>query len=162
LGTQQEQPMSDLPHVMIVEGRFYKDVADALAASAIGVVEAAGASYDRYEVPGAFEVPAAIRFAIRGMDFYSARRRYDGYIALGCVIRGETSHYDYVCQESARALQDLAMRYSLALGYGILTVETMDQAIERARRDGKDRGGHAARACLAMIELKKSFHLFPR
>ena len=79
------------------------------------------------------------------MDFYTAGQRFDGYIALGCVIRGQTSHYDYVCGESARALQDLAVQYSLALGYGILTVENRDQAMARARRDDQDRGGHAAR-----------------
>lgn len=96
------------------------------------------------------------------MEFYSARRRFDGYIALGCVIRGETTHYDYVCGESARALQDLSLKYALALGYGILTCENLDQAMARARRDDRDRGGHAARACLGMIELKRHFRLFPR
>ena len=154
--------MADAPHIMIVEARFYEDVADALVESAIAELEGVGASYDRYRVPGAFEIPAAIRYAIRSMDFFSARRRYDGYIALGCVVRGETSHYDYVCQESARALQDLSVQYTLALGYGILTCENLDQAMERARRDGKDRGGHAARACLEMIGLKRQFHLYPR
>ena len=154
--------MADAPHIMIVEARFYEDVADALVESAIAELGSVGASYDRYAVPGAFEIPAAIRYAIRSMDFFSARRRYDGYIALGCVVRGETTHYDYVCQESARALQELSVRFTLALGYGILTVENLDQAMERARRDGKDRGGHAARTCLAMIELKRQFHLYPR
>jgi 6,7-dimethyl-8-ribityllumazine synthase len=113
-------------------------------------------------VPGSFEVPAAIAFAVRSMEYFTARQRFDGYVALGCVIRGETSHYDHVCQESARALQDLACRYALALGYGILTCDTREQALVRARREGRDRGGHAARACLAMIELKRRFHLYPR
>ena len=154
--------MADAPHIMVVEARFYGDVADELVNSAIAELDGAGASYERFQVPGAFEIPAAIRYAIRSMEFFTARRRFDGYIALGCVIRGETSHYDYVCQESARALQGLAMEYTLALGYGILTCENLDQALVRARRDGKDRGGHAARACLGMIELKRRFHLFPR
>ena len=154
--------MADAPHIMIVEARFYGDVADELVNSAITELDGAGASYERFQVPGTFEIPAAIRYAIRSMDFFATRRRYDGYIALGCVIRGETSHYDYVCQESARALQGLAVEYALALGYGILTCENLDQALVRARRDGKDRGGHAARACLAMIELKREFHLYPR
>ena len=95
---------------MLVEGRFYEDIADELAAGAIEVLDVEGASYERFEVPGAFEVPAAIQFAIRSMDFFAGRRRFDGYIALGCVIRGETSHYDYVCGESARKLQDLAVQ----------------------------------------------------
>jgi len=154
--------MADEPHIMIVESRFYEDVADELVKSAVIELEDAGASYERFEVSGAFEIPAAINYAVRSMEFYSARRRFDGYVALGCVIRGETTHYDYVCQESARALQDLSVRYALALGYGILTVENKAQAMARARRDDKDRGGHAARACLNMIELKRHFRLFPR
>ena len=152
----------DAPHIMVVESRYYTEVADELAASVITELEGAGASYERFEVPGAFEIPAAIGFAIRSMDFSTARQRFDGYVALGCVIRGETTHYDYVCQESARALQDLAVRFSLALGYGILTCENREQAMVRARRDGADRGGHAARACLRMIGLKSSFRLYPR
>lgn len=154
--------MADSPHIMIVEARFYEDVADELARGALKVLDDAGATYERFRVPGAFEIPAAIKYSIRALDFYSARRRFDGYIALGCVIRGETTHYDYVCQESARALQDIALEHTLALGYGILTVENYDQAMARARLEDKDRGGHAARACLAMIQLKNDFRLFPR
>lgn len=151
-----------LPHIMIIEARFYEDIADELARGAIGVLEEFGASYERFAVPGAFEIPAAIRFAVRSMDFFSARRRFDGYVALGCVIRGETTHYDYVCSESARALQDLACRHTLALGYGILTVENDELAWERARVDRKNKGGDAARACLAMVNLKRQFRLYPR
>jgi len=154
--------MSDAPHIMIVESRYYEEIAEELITSVITEIEAVGATYERFEVPGAFEIPTAIKFAIRSMDFYSAGQRFDGYIALGCVIRGQTTHYDYVCQESARALQDLSVQYSLALGYGILTVENRDQAMARARRDEQDRGGHAARACLKMIEHKRHFRLFPR
>ncbi len=154
--------MADEPHFMIVESRFYDEVADELVNSAVKELEDVGASFEKFEVAGAFEIPAAMNYAIRSMEFYSARRRFDGYIALGCVIRGETTHYDYVCQESARALQDLSMRYALALGYGILTVDNMEQALSRARRTEKDRGGHAARACLKMIGLKRHFRLFPR
>lgn len=154
--------MADAPHVMIVEARFYENVADELARGALKALDDAGATYERFTVPGAFEIPAAIKYSIRALDFYSARRRFDGYIALGCVIRGETSHYDYVCQESARALQDLSLEHTLALGYGILTVENHDQAMARALLEDKDRGGHAARACLAMIQLKHDFRLYPR
>ena len=154
--------MSETPHLLIVESRFYEDVAAELLSGASAALKAAGASSERIEVPGAFEIPAAIRMAIRSMDFYAGRRRFDGYIALGCVIRGETSHYDYICTESARKLQDLAVNYTLALGYGILTCETHDQAMERAAVNRKDKGGDAARACLAMIGVKQHFRLFPR
>jgi 6,7-dimethyl-8-ribityllumazine synthase len=150
------------PHILIVEARFYEEISDELAKGAVAALKEAGVTFDRLAVPGAFEIPAAIRMAIRAMHFHPHRRRYDGYVALGCVIRGETTHYDYVCQESARGLQDLALEFTLALGYGILTVENESQAWERARVDRKDKGGDAARACLAMIEAKRRFGLFPR
>ena len=150
------------PHILIVKAGFYSDIADELQRGAVEVVEASEASYDIVEVPGAFEIPAAIRIAIRSMDFYAGHRRYDGYVTLGCVIRGETSHYEYICAESARKLQDLTCQFSLALGYGILTCETREQAWERARVDGRNKGGDAARACLEMLEVKRRFRLFPR
>jgi 6,7-dimethyl-8-ribityllumazine synthase len=102
------------------------------------------------EIPGAFEAPAAIAFAAQG-------GAYDGYVALGCVIRGETSHYDYVCGESARGLMDLAIQDGLPIGYGILTVENEAQAKERADPERRDKGGEAARACLAMLALRNRF-----
>ena len=154
--------MSDKPHVLIVEARFYDDLADELVKGAVAALDAAGASHERIEVPGAFEVPAAIQIAVRSMDFFTARRRFDGFVALGCVIRGETTHYDYVCGESARGLQDLALRHTLAIGYGILTVENLEQAWERADVRKSNHGGRAAGACLRMIEIKRHFHLFPR
>jgi 6,7-dimethyl-8-ribityllumazine synthase len=154
--------MSDAPHIMVIEARFYDDLADELANGAIAELEKAGASWERFAVPGALEIPAAIRYAVKSMDFYSGRRRFDGYVALGCVIRGETSHYDYVCMESARGLQDLALHYTLAVGNGILTVENREQAWARASVKAKNKGGAAARACLDMIGLKRHFRLFPR
>ena len=148
--------MSDqtAPHIMIVEARFYADIADELLRGAIATLAAAGATHDRISVPGAFEIPAAVAIAV-DTAAVTGRVRYDGYVALGCVIRGETTHYDYVCQESARALQDLAVRHRLALGYGILTVENDEQAWARAKVDRKNKGGDAAAACLAMIELRR-------
>jgi len=137
-------------HVMIVEARFYEDIADELCRGAAAVLEAAGATHEKFTVPGAFEIPAAIAMA-HGAD----SSRFDGYIALGCVIRGETTHYDYVCSESARGLQDLAVNRGLAIGYGILTVENATQAWARAAVDKKDKGADAARACLQMIELRR-------
>ena len=155
-------PNLDAPHVLIVESRFYEDVADELLKGASAEIDAAGASFECISVPGAFEIPAAIQMGVRSMEFYAARRRFDGYIALGCVIRGETSHYDHICVESARKLQDLACQYALALGYGILTCENKEQAWERARTDGRNKGGETARACLSMLEIKRQFHLYPR
>lgn len=142
-------------HVMIVEARFYEPLADELVRGAVAALEKAGATYERFAVPGAFEIPAAVSFAI-------ASGRFDGYAALGCVIRGETSHYDYVCGESARGLQDLALRHNAAIGYGILTVENEEQAWVRARVSDGDKGGDTVRACLAMIDLKRRLGLRPR
>jgi 6,7-dimethyl-8-ribityllumazine synthase len=162
--TEAQNP--ETPHIMIVEARFYEPIADELVRGAVAVLEEMGCTYERVAVPGAFEIPTAIRYAIHSMNFSSEGRRFDGYVALGCVIRGQTTHYDYVCQESARGLQELALNYSLALGYGILTVENEVQAWARAKvtegniKGGK--GGDAARACLAMLELKRRFKLYPR
>ena len=149
--------MADAPHIMLVEARFYADIADELVRGAAAALEATGASYDRFAVPGAFEIPAAISIAAAAGDAAPAGRAYDGFVALGCVIRGETSHYDYVCGESARALQDLAVNRHLAIGYGILTVDNRDQAEERAGVDRRNKGGDAAAACLAMVELQRRF-----
>ena len=153
--------MSDAPHVLIVEARFYEDVADELAKGAIAALAAAGATYDRLEVPGAFELPAAIRMNIKAMELGSGYRNYDGYIALGCVIRGETSHYDYVCGECARGLMDLSLEFSLAIGFGILTVENQEQAWARASVDQLDKGRAVANAALRMIEVKREFGCIP-
>lgn len=147
--------MSDHPHIMIVEARFYADIADELARGAMVALEAAGASYERFAVPGAFEIPGAIRLAMDARRDGAAR--FDGYVALGCVIRGETTHYDYVCGESARGLQDLVLMHKLAIGYGILTVENRDQAMARGAVDRGDKGRAAVEACLAMVGLTHEF-----
>ena len=135
------------PHILIVEARFYTHLADFLVEGAVREIEKRGARFSRVSVPGAFEIPAAIRMAM-------GTGRFDGYVALGCVIRGETTHYDYVCGESARGLMDLSVEHGLAIGYGILTVENEAQALARARPDQKDKGGGAAAACLDMIALR--------
>ncbi len=134
--------------VMVVEARFYTDIAEELFRGAQSVLAESGCSVDRVAVPGAFEIPAAIAMA-------EDAGGSDGYVALGCVIRGETSHYDYVCGESARGLMDLAVQRRLAIGYGILTTDDRDQAWERARVDGKNKGADAASACLEMIALRR-------
>ncbi|MEM8799814.1 MAG: 6,7-dimethyl-8-ribityllumazine synthase [Pseudomonadota bacterium] len=132
---------------LIVEARFYEDIADALVSGAETAIRDAGHDVDRIDVPGAFEIPSAIAFA-------SKSGRYDGFVALGCVIRGETTHYDYVCGESARGLQDLAVRDGLAIGYGILTVENAEQARARAEVDRGNKGRDAAEAAMRMADLK--------
>lgn len=140
-------------HILIVEARFYDDMADALLDGAKAALEEAGATYDVVTVPGALEIPAAIAMALDGAD--NGGTEYQGYVALGMVIRGETYHFDIVSNESSRALMDLAVSESLAIGNGILTVENDDQAWARARRSDKDKGGFAARAALTMIALKQ-------
>ncbi|MCA1489962.1 6,7-dimethyl-8-ribityllumazine synthase [Sinorhizobium alkalisoli] len=138
--------------ILIVEARFYDDMADAMLDGAKHALDAAGATYDIVTVPGALEVPAAIAMALDAAD--EGGTDYDGFVALGMVIRGETYHFDIVANESARALMDLAVSESLALGNGILTVDSEEQAWARARRSEGDKGGFAARAALTMIELK--------
>jgi len=146
--------MADAAHLLIIEARFYDDMADALFAGAKAALDAAGASYDRIAVPGVLEIPAALAMALDAGRAGTAPR-YDGYVTLGCVIRGETTHYDIVSNESARALMDLSVAERLCLGNGIQTVENDDQAWARVSADRKDKGGGAARAALAMIALKR-------
>lgn len=136
--------------ILIVEARFYGEITDALAAGAEREMAKYNCVVDRVSVPGAFEVPGAIALASK-----NGNGRYDGYVALGCVIRGETTHYDYVCGESARGLMDLSVREKLAIGYGILTVNTEEQAWARAGLNRGDKGGDAAHACLAMVGLER-------
>jgi 6,7-dimethyl-8-ribityllumazine synthase len=154
--------MAQGPHIMIVEAPYYAHISAELAKGAIAALDEAGASYERVVVPGAFEIPAAIRFADAAAERGTGPARFDGYVALGCVIRGETTHYDHVCGESARGLQDLAIRHELAIGFGILTCENQAQALVRAGVDRRNKGGEAARACLAMIALKRRLGLGPR
>jgi 6,7-dimethyl-8-ribityllumazine synthase len=145
---------------MIVEGRFYAELADEMARGAVAELERSGATYERFGVSGAFELPAAIRVAVLAAQRGTLERDFDGYLALGCVIRGETSHYDYVCGESARGLQQLAIDHGIAIGYGVLTVENEEQAWARARVAEQNKGGDVARACLDVIALRQRFGLF--
>lgn len=140
------------PHILIVEARFYDDMADALLDGARTALDEAGATYDVVTVPGALEIPPAISMALDGAE--NGGVNYDGFVALGMVIRGETYHFDIVSNESSRALMDLAVSEGLAIGNGIMTVENEAQAWARVRRTEKDKGGFAARAALTMIALK--------
>lgn len=134
-------------HLLIVEARFYDDIAEMLLTGAIRALEAADASFERVIVPGALEIPAALRLGL-------ASGRYDAFVALGCVIRGETSHYDIVAGESARGLMDLAVRDGALIGNGILTCDSGEQARRRADPDGKNKGGDAVAAALALLEIR--------
>ncbi|MBT3791437.1 MAG: 6,7-dimethyl-8-ribityllumazine synthase [Rhodospirillales bacterium] len=147
--------MTEKLNIMIIEARFYADIADEMVKGATEALTEAGASYERFSVPGAFEIPGAIRLAMDAKK--DGRPRFDGYVALGCVIRGETTHYDYVCGESARGMMDLAMIHKQAVGYGILTVENRDQAMARAEVGRGNKGRAAVEACLAMIGLSREF-----
>ena len=140
--------------ILIVEARFYSDLADEMLKAATDVIGAHGAEYDVISVPGALEIPGAIAIAEEG-GHRPAGLRYDGYVALGTVIRGETYHFEIVSNESARGLMDLATGRRLAIGNGILTVEDEDQAWARARASEGDKGGGAARAALEMVALKR-------
>ena len=135
------------PHVLIVEARYYEEIGEMLLAGAEQVLKDAGATFDRVNVPGALEIPAAIRIAIEA-------GQHDAYIALGCVIEGETWHDRIVGGESARGLMDLTLYDGALIGNGILTVHNEAQAKKRADPNGKCKGGDAARAALALFDLK--------
>lgn len=144
------RPEFDKPvKLLIVLAPYYKDIADELLAGAIDEIEAAGGTWDLVEVPGALEVPTAIGIAARMSNF-------DGYVALGCVIRGETTHYDTVCNDSSHALTMLGLQ-GLCIGNGILTVENHEQAAVRAEAKGQNKGGGAAAAALHLIALSRKW-----
>mgnify|MGYP003581066785 CR=1 FL=1 len=149
----------DKPHILIVEARFYDDLLDAMLKGAKLVLDKAHATYEIVTVPGALEIPGPIKLAHEPGNAGRLERRFDGYVAIGCVIRGETSHYDTVCEESARGLMDLTIQYDLAIGNGIITVENEDQAWARAKPEDQDKGGGAATACLTMVALKRRWGL---
>jgi len=149
-GHQRDQTRGAGPHLLIVEARFYDDISDLLLTGATGALEQAGATFHRVVVPGSLEIPAAIRLALDGGN-------YDAFVALGCVIRGETSHYDIVAGESARGLVELAVHHRALIGNGILTCDNAAQARVRADPEAKDKGGHAARAALTLLQLKGCF-----
>lgn len=146
--------MSDSIKILVVEARFYPDLSDELLKGASEAITAFGAAFDVVTVPGALEIPAVIAIAEEA-GHRPTGMAYDGYVALGAVIRGETHHFDIVANESARGLMDLAIGRRMAIGNGVLTVEDEDQAWARARVSEGDKGGFAARACLDVIALKR-------
>lgn len=145
-------------NILVVEARYYEDISDALLEGAMQVLDAAGANVSRVIVPGALEIPHIISYA-NDVRFRTGKSGFDGYVALGCVIRGETSHYDYVCGESARGLMDLSIKHHLAIGNGIITVENEDQAWARARVGQKNKGGFAAATVMSLLDIHHKLHM---
>jgi len=139
--------------ILLVEARFYEDISDELLKGATRALDAAGTVYDRVSVPGSLEIPAAITIALDAAD--DADNPYEGAVALGCVIRGDTIHFEIVSFESSRGLMEISRTRGVPIGNGIVTVDTDKQAWDRAKVDGADKGGEAARAALALVRLKR-------
>lgn len=137
------------PHLLVVRAPYYRAVVDGLYDGASRILRESGATHEMLDVAGAFELPQAIRLALRG------RTRFDGYVALGCVVRGETDHYDHICREAMRGLMQVALAYGLALGVGLLTVDAIGQAEARSGRDGHNKGAEAAVAALRQIDAAR-------
>ena len=151
--TQRKEAGVKGARILVVEARYYDDIADMLLRGAKRVLKDAGAVFDLVTVPGALEIPAAVMI---GLHAAAAREQpYEGVVTLGCVVRGETAHYDIVAGESARAIMDISIALDMPLGNGILTVDTDAQAKVRARPNGEDKGGGAARAALTLVRLKR-------
>jgi 6,7-dimethyl-8-ribityllumazine synthase len=142
--------MAEAGKIVIVEARFYEDITDSLAEGAMAALAEAGYTAERIAVPGVFEIPAAVNLAWNS-------GAYVGCVTLGCVIRGETDHYDHICREMSRRLMDMSVDNNMPHGFGVLTVETRDQAEKRAALTGRNTGGRAGEACLAMMALKQRF-----
>ncbi len=138
-------------HLLVIEARYYTAIADDLLRGVDRALKAGGATYDVVTTSGAYELPATLHLALKG------KKKYDGFVILGCVIRGQTTHYDQILDAVFPKMLDLSLAHDLALGMGVLTCENTEQAEYRAHADKKDYGGAAARAALRMIELKKQF-----
>ena len=133
------------PHVLMVRAPYYRDVIDGMTRGAERILREAGATHEVLDVAGAFELPQAIRLALRG------NRRFDGFVALGCVVKGETDHYEFLCREAMAGLMNVALQYGIALGSGLLTVHDIAQAVARSSDDGHNKGAEAAAAALLQI-----------
>ncbi len=129
-------------HLLVVRAPYYRAVVDGMTAGAVRILRDAHATHEMLDVAGAFELPQAIRLAMR------AGRRFDGYVALGCVIKGETDHYEFLCREAMAGLMHVALQFGIALGSGLLTVHTLAQAEARSAADGHNKGAEAAAAAL--------------
>ena len=137
------------PRILLVRAPYYRNVVDGMTAGARRTLDGAGATHDTLDVAGAFELAQAIRIVLRGAE------RFDGYVALGCVVRGETDHYDHICRESMAGLMHVALQYGLAMGTGLLTVDAIEQAVARSRDDGHNKGAEAAAAALTQVAVMR-------
>ena len=137
------------PHLLLVRAPYYTQVVDGLTQGAQRILRDAGATFETLDVAGAYELPQAIRLALRGA------RRFDGYVALGCVVKGETDHYDHICREAISGLMQVSLQFGLALGQGVLTVHRLEQALARSGKDGHNKGAEAAAAALLQINAAR-------
>ncbi len=137
------------PHLLIVRAPYYRDVVDGLTTGANRILREAGATAEVMDVAGAFELPQAIRIALRGS------RKFDGFVALGCIVKGETDHYDFICKATMDGIMNVALQFGIALGTGLLTCDTMAQAVARSNQDGHNKGAEAAAAALMQINLSR-------
>lgn len=142
------------PHVLIVEAPYYAEIAAGMLRGAQGVLDAAGATHEVVQAAGAFELPGAVRLALKAMA-RTGGPHWDGFIALGCVVRGETDHYDHICNQAARGLMDLTLQFGVPVAFGVLTVHDEAQGLARARDDEMNKGAEAAKAVLAQIALAR-------
>lgn len=139
------------PHVLVVRAPYYREVVDGLTVGAERVLRGAGATFETLDVAGAFELPQAIRIAVRGAA------HFDGFVALGCIVRGETDHYEHICRETMAGMMAVALQFGLALGTGLLTVDRIDQALARSGADGHNKGAEAALAALMQVAAERRF-----
>lgn len=153
--------MTESPHIVLIEARFYTEISIQLADGAMAAIEAAGGTAYRIAVPGILEIPAALQFAIEGKGDPETGRMFDGGVVLGCAIKGETDHYEHVCTESMRGTQDVALAHAFPVGNGILTCPTRALAEDRADITRKNFGGKAAEACLRLINLRSELGVEP-
>ena len=137
------------PHLLVVRAPYYRDVVDGMTRGAARILGDAGATHEVLDVAGAFELPQAIRLVLRG------KTRFDGFVALGCVVKGETDHYEFLCRETMAGLMNVALQFGLALGSGLLTVHDIGQAIARSSDDGHNKGAEAAAAALVQITVAR-------
>jgi 6,7-dimethyl-8-ribityllumazine synthase len=138
------------PSILLIRAPYYRDVVDGMTAAAQSILQAVSAKVTTIDVAGAFELPQALRIALRG------KRRFDGFIALGCVVRGETDHYEFICNTAMDGLMQVALQYGICLGTALLTVDTVAQAIARSRETGDNKGAEAAVACLKQIAIARN------
>jgi 6,7-dimethyl-8-ribityllumazine synthase len=139
------------PHLLVVRAPYYREIIEGMTRGALRILQEAGATHEILDVAGSFELPQAIRIAVAG------RRHFDGYVALGCIVRGGTDHYDYICRETMAGLMKVALDHGIALGSGVLTVHSIEQAVARSAGDGHNKGAETAAA--ALLQVAAARHL---